>query len=111
MATICLDSQIFYTPVPAADSELASRDRLVPKGDPSTAILGALSHPPLPQDVHDARHGGTGNSWDDAVLILSDGESDCGDSDNAWCDTSFPPLEELPAAPRHEARSNVRCRH
>ncbi|KAK0712538.1 hypothetical protein B0T26DRAFT_604412, partial [Lasiosphaeria miniovina] len=54
--------QIFYTPSVAAGSEPASRRLLVRKRDPSIAILEAPLHPPLPQDVHDARRGSTGNS-------------------------------------------------
>jgi hypothetical protein len=106
MATVSLDNQFFYTPNLAADPRPANRGRLVRKGDPSTPILGAPLHPPPLQDVHGAKRGGTGMSWDDAVPILSDGEPDCGDSDNGWCDTTSPPLEVFPAAPNHEARSN-----
>ncbi|RYP31679.1 hypothetical protein DL767_005592 [Monosporascus sp. MG133] len=111
MATIDLDNQIFYTPSLAAGGpKLTSRSVLARDGNLSAAISGAFLHklslsPPQLQDAHDPRYGGSGASPDDAVLI-SDGESDCGDFDDSRSDTTFPPLEELLTAPRNEVQSN-----
>ncbi|RYP91653.1 hypothetical protein DL770_002219 [Monosporascus sp. CRB-9-2] len=105
MATVCLNNQVFYTPPAAAGPKLTSRSVLAGNRDLSTAISKAPLHPPPLQDAHDPRRGGPGQSPDDAVLI-SDGESDCDDSDDGRSDTTFPPLEELPTAPRNDVQSN-----
>ncbi|KAK4127924.1 hypothetical protein N657DRAFT_235557 [Parathielavia appendiculata] len=94
MATVCLDSQIFYNPTVAAGPEPVSRGPLVRKGNPSAPIFGAPSHPPPPlQDANDPQHGSAGKSLDNAILIPSDGESD-DDVDDGRSDTSFPPPED-----------------
>ncbi|KAK4096618.1 hypothetical protein N658DRAFT_511052 [Parathielavia hyrcaniae] len=94
MATVCLDSQIFYNPTVAAGPEPVSRGPLVRKRNPSAAIFGAPSHPPPSlQDAHDPQHGSAGKSLDKAILIPSDGESD-DDVDDGRSDTSFLPPED-----------------
>ena len=105
MATVCLDSQVFYTPPAAAGPKPASRGLQVRNGNPSAAILGAPLRLPLPQDAHDAQHGSTGESWHDAVLIPSDDEPDDNDLDGSQSDTSFPPLDELRATACKELKS------
>jgi hypothetical protein len=102
MATVCLDSQVFYTPPAAAGPKPASRGLQVRNGNPFAAILGAPLRQPLPQDAHDAQHGSTGESWYDAVLIPSDDEPD---DNGGQSDTSFPPLDELLATACKELKS------
>ncbi len=68
MASVSLDSQIFFTPPMAAGPK--------PRGP----------KPDCP---------GAGSSQDCAVLISSDDESDYGDFDDGQSDTSFPSVDEL----------------
>jgi hypothetical protein len=105
MATVCLDSQVFYTPPAAAGPKPASRGVLGRNGNPSAAILGAPLPLPLPQDAYDDQRGGTGESWADAFLIPSDDESD-NDLDGSRSDTSFPLLDELVATASREVESS-----
>ncbi len=68
MASVSLDSQIFFTPTVAAGPKPWGQ-----KPDRSAA----------------------GSSQDYAVLISSDDESDYGDLDDGQSDTSFPSIDEL----------------
>ena len=106
MVTICLDRQVFYTPPAIAGSKPASRGLQVRNGNPSTPILRAPLRLPLLQDVHDAQHGSTGESWHDAVLIPSDDEPDDNDHDGSQSEMSFPPLDELLATTWKELESS-----
>ena len=61
-----------------------------------TAIIGAPLYPPPPQKAHDTQSGGTGSSWDDAIVVQSDDDSDAesdDDLDSSRSNTYFPPSD------------------
>jgi hypothetical protein len=102
MSSVCLDSQFFYVPPVAAGPEPASRSLWFQEGAPSKAIFGAPLHPPVPQDAHEPRRGGTGESQADAILIPSDDEFDDLDGRS---DTSFESLGGLLSDARNKVDS------
>ncbi|RYP15610.1 hypothetical protein DL765_005589 [Monosporascus sp. GIB2] len=108
MATICLDSQTFYTTPLAPGPQLTSCSDLARDRDTSVAISESFLHrppgnPPQLQDAHDPPYGGSGTSLADAILIS--GESDS-DFDDGRSDNTFSPPEELLATPHNEVQSN-----
>ncbi|KAK3386030.1 hypothetical protein B0H63DRAFT_523356 [Podospora didyma] len=69
MAAVFLDNQIFYTPPVVLGATLTSHHASARYADVSAAISGAPPVPPPSQNAQDSRHGGPGNSPDDALLI------------------------------------------
>ena len=98
---ISLERQFFYTPPAAADPKLASRGFRAQEREPSVTISRVLSHPPLPQDMHNPQSGNTGKSQADAILIRSDNEFDL----NGRSNISFKSLDGLLPDARNKVQS------